>query len=69
LITLKIKPKRSRAMIIMVLPALIFFFAMGWVMCCLGEKKGTHKMQPIPNSPESVVILPLVSEELQIPNQ
>jgi heme/copper-type cytochrome/quinol oxidase subunit 2 len=71
LATSKGKRKRSRTMTIMLLPALIVIFIIGWFMYCMGDQKRTDKIQRKPpkqhKSPEKdyVTIMPIVFEEPQ----
>ena len=55
-------------MIIMLLPALIFIFLMGWCMYCIGDQKRPDKIQRKPIKKESgdnVTIMPIIYEETQ----
>jgi len=63
LVTSKGKRKRSKAMIIMLLPALIFIFIMGWFLYWMGDQKRTDKIQRKPPEKDHVSIKPIVFEE------
>jgi Tfp pilus assembly protein PilO len=63
LVTSKGKRKRSKAMIIMLLPALIFIFIMGWFLYWMGDQKRTDKIQRKPPEKDYVSIKPIVFEE------
>jgi flagellar basal body-associated protein FliL len=65
LATSKGKRKRSKAMIIMLLPALIFIFIMGWCMYWMGDQKRSDKIQHKPPEKDNVSIKPIVFEEPQ----
>jgi Tfp pilus assembly protein PilO len=50
-------------MIIMLLPALIFIFIMGWFLYWMGDQKRTDKIQRKPPEKDHVSIKPIVFEE------
>jgi hypothetical protein len=52
-------------MIIMLLPALIFIFVMGWCMYWIGDQKRSDKIQHKPPKKDNVSIMPIVFEEPQ----
>ncbi len=56
-------------MIIMLLPALIFIFLIGWCMYCISDQKRPAKKQRKPlkkdNIRDNVTLLPIVYEETQ----
>jgi len=59
------KRKRSRAMIIMLLPLLIFVFIIGWSMYWIGNQKRNGKTQRKPPRKDNVTIMPIIFEEPQ----
>jgi len=54
---------------IMLFPALIFIFLIGWCMYCIGDRKKPEKIQPKPikkeNLRDNVTIIPIIYEETQ----
>ena len=59
------KSKRSKAMIIMLFPVLIFVFIIGWCMYWMGDQKRTGKTQLEPPKKDNVTIMPIILEETQ----
>jgi flagellar basal body-associated protein FliL len=59
------KRKRSKAMIIMLLPLLIFVFVIGWCMYWIGNQKRTVKTQRKPPEKDNVTVMPIILEETQ----
>jgi hypothetical protein len=64
-VTSKGKRKRSKAMIILLLPALMFIFIMGWCLCWIGDQKRTDTTQRKTPKKDNVSFLPIVLEEEQ----
>jgi hypothetical protein len=64
LVSRKVKRKRSKALIIMLLPALIFIGVIGWDMYSIDNRKPkpTHRR---PVEKDNVTLLPIVFEEQQ----
>ena len=58
-------------MTIVLLPALVFIFIIGWCMYCIGDQKRPTKRQDKPlkkekdNVKDNVTIMPIVYEETQ----
>jgi flagellar basal body-associated protein FliL len=65
LVTIKSKRKRSKAMMIILLPVLIFMFVIGWCMYWMGSQKRTGKTQRKPPEKDNVTIMPIIFEETQ----
>jgi flagellar basal body-associated protein FliL len=61
----KVKPKRSKALIIMLLPALIFIAVVGWFMYSIDNKNSTGRKQTHRRTVEerNVTLLPIDFEE------
>jgi flagellar basal body-associated protein FliL len=59
------KRKRSKEMMIMLLPLLIFVFIVGWCMYWVGDQKRTGKTQRKPSKKDNVTIMPIILEETQ----
>jgi len=61
----KVKPKRSKALIIMLLPALIFIAVVGWLMYSIDNKNSTDRKQTHRRTVEerNVTLLPIDFEE------
>jgi len=59
------KRKRNRAIIVLLLPAIIFLWIVGWSLYWIGHQKEPRKAQP-PSSPKEedyVSLIPIVLEE------
>ena len=52
-------------MTILLLPALIPIFVMGWSLYYLGYQKGSYKISQQPPKKDNVTIIPIVFEERQ----
>jgi hypothetical protein len=52
-------------MIIILLPALVLMFLVGWCLYCLGDEKRPNKIQPKPPEKDNVTIMPMIYEEKQ----
>ena len=52
-------------MIIMLLPAILFVFLMGWCMYWIGDQKRPDKIKRKPVKKDNVTIMPIVYEETQ----
>jgi flagellar basal body-associated protein FliL len=65
LVASKNKRKRSKAMIIMLLPLLILMFIIGWCMYWTGKQKGTDKTERKPPKEDNVTVMPIILEETQ----
>ena len=52
-------------MIIMLLPAILFVFLMGWCMYLIGDQKRPDKIKRKPVKKDNVTIMPIVYEETQ----
>jgi flagellar basal body-associated protein FliL len=61
------KRKRSKIVTIMLLPALVVIFIIGWCMYCVGDQKRPTKRQdkPLKKEKDYVTIMPIVYEETQ----
>jgi len=64
LATTKQKKKRSKIPI-MLLPALIVMFLIGWCMYYFGGQKKSRKIQPKPNRKDNLTFIPINYEETQ----
>ena len=58
------KRKRNR-LVLVLLPALIFIFFMGWSMYWIGDKKRPQKMKTKTLEKDPVTFMPIVLEETQ----
>ena len=67
LVTFKAKPKRSRALKILLRPATGVIFVLGWILYCFGENKQSSKIRNkphnIPQQKDYVTIGPILREE------
>jgi hypothetical protein len=52
-------------MIIMLLPAILFVFLMGWCMYLIGDQKRPDKIKRKPVKKDNVTIMPILYEETQ----
>jgi len=59
----KSRRKRSNAMALLLLPALIFIFFLGWSMYWTGNKKDQKHAKTKAPEKENVTLLPAVFEE------
>jgi hypothetical protein len=59
----KAKLKRSKAMTIMLLPALIITFTIGWILYCIGANERSTKVQYNLPQKDFVTIGPIIFEE------
>jgi hypothetical protein len=59
------KRKRNRAVIAILLPAIIFLWIVGWGLCWIGHQKELRKPQssPSPKEEEHVSIVPIMLED------
>jgi hypothetical protein len=65
LATKKSRRKRKNTLKILLLPALIFVFFMGWCMYWAGDKKDQkHLNRKVPNK-DNVTLLPAIFEETE----
>jgi hypothetical protein len=62
LVHLKVKRKRSRGLVTLLLPALIFVGVIGWLMYTLGNKEKPQVTRKSPRK-DNVTLLPIVFEE------
>jgi hypothetical protein len=60
----KVKRKRSKGLVMMLLPALIFIGAMGWMMYTLGAPQKTQPQRKAPRK-DNVTLLPIGFEKQQ----
>jgi hypothetical protein len=66
----KRRVKRNNKFVLLLLPALIFIFFMGWSMYWIGNQKRPEKSKPKAPKEDNVTILPAVFEETpQIMNE
>ena len=57
--------KRNKAVIVLLLPAIIFLWIVGWSLYWIGHQKETRKAQPssYPKEEDHVSLIPMVLEE------
>jgi hypothetical protein len=57
--------KRNKAIIVLLLPAIIFLWIIGWSLYWIGHQKEPRKAQPSSNAKEEdrVSLIPMVLEE------
>ncbi len=60
---LAFKPKRGKALTILLLPLLACMIFIGFCQMCVGEKKTSSEIKPEQSTKESVSILPVNFEE------
>jgi len=65
LVAPKSKRKRNKAVVALLLPALIFIAIIGWAMYWIGGQKKPNKIQCKPVEKDNVSITPIVYEENQ----
>lgn len=67
---LKEKRKRNKAIIVLLLPAIIFLWIIGWSLYWIGHQKEPRQAQPSsPKEEDHVSLIPIVLEEpLEIEN-
>ncbi|MCX8153894.1 MAG: hypothetical protein N3E52_05630 [Candidatus Bathyarchaeota archaeon] len=61
---LRVKSKRNRAVILMLLPAIIFIWVIGWSLYWIGQQKDQYKInQSTLKKKEHVHLIPIVFED------
>ena len=63
--TLRGRRKRNKAIIVLLLPVIIFLWIVGWSLYCIGHQKEPQKAKPPSSTKEEdhVHLIPIVLEE------